>query len=342
MADKYAITRTARCCFNCLNPGHGVAACPTTFLCKVCGKKHHSLLHNPDFNPKALDKTNKQATPKQTPGKQHGSQVTTHQASIGGKNVILATSNLDIKAKTGTVRARCLLDSGSQGCFVTERFVKRAALYRQKSQVSVKSLGAITPQQTNGACIIEILMPDASFVTISCLIMSEISGNLPNERVIISDQVAQKLDEFDLADPDFARPAAVDILLGVEAYNAVVTGEIVHVNGLTLTKTSFGWVISGALSDDLSDCGSKELKCMLSKVDVRLDIQKFWEVEEAPGLNSSCEERLPVKRAEKECNDFYEKTTFRNKSNRIVVKCLSTAVASWDTLREWLRRESST
>ena len=59
---------------------------------------------------------------------------------------------------------------------------------------------------------------------------------------------------------------------------------------------------------------------MLSKVDVRLDIQKFWEVEEAPGLNSSCEERLPVKKSEKECNDFYEKTTFRDESNRIVVK----------------------
>ena len=32
-------------CFNCLREGHRVTNCLTTFTCRVCNRRHHSLLH---------------------------------------------------------------------------------------------------------------------------------------------------------------------------------------------------------------------------------------------------------------------------------------------------------
>ncbi|XP_076384568.1 uncharacterized protein LOC143263623 [Megalopta genalis] len=45
---KTKIVQEARLCFNCLSSGHRVRAC-TRSHCKQCGRKHHSLLHNPEF-----------------------------------------------------------------------------------------------------------------------------------------------------------------------------------------------------------------------------------------------------------------------------------------------------
>ncbi|CAL7932860.1 unnamed protein product [Xylocopa violacea] len=48
--QKTKVVQDAQICFNCLEPGHRVKACTRT-RCKICDKKHHSLLHRPDIHP---------------------------------------------------------------------------------------------------------------------------------------------------------------------------------------------------------------------------------------------------------------------------------------------------
>lgn len=43
--DRRIWAETESACFNCLSPSHLVDACPSSFRCKSCGQKHHSLLH---------------------------------------------------------------------------------------------------------------------------------------------------------------------------------------------------------------------------------------------------------------------------------------------------------
>ena len=40
-------------CFNCLSRGHSIKDCKCKTRCKECQRKHHTLLHDPNFEPKA-------------------------------------------------------------------------------------------------------------------------------------------------------------------------------------------------------------------------------------------------------------------------------------------------
>ena len=44
--ERRTLAAKAKLCFNCLNPGHVVADCKSTFKCKTCKAQHHSLLHD--------------------------------------------------------------------------------------------------------------------------------------------------------------------------------------------------------------------------------------------------------------------------------------------------------
>ena len=52
MEVKKQTIAKARLCFNCMSSGHAALACPSTFKCKVCQRKHHTLLHVEQGKPK--------------------------------------------------------------------------------------------------------------------------------------------------------------------------------------------------------------------------------------------------------------------------------------------------
>ncbi|CAB3244845.1 unnamed protein product [Arctia plantaginis] len=43
---KSEVVKSNRLCYNCLSPGHPVYYCKQKTSCKICGKRHHSLLHH--------------------------------------------------------------------------------------------------------------------------------------------------------------------------------------------------------------------------------------------------------------------------------------------------------
>ncbi len=45
------IVRQSKGCVNCLHRSHQVAQCSSTFTCRTCKSKHHSLLHKDDNPP---------------------------------------------------------------------------------------------------------------------------------------------------------------------------------------------------------------------------------------------------------------------------------------------------
>ncbi len=44
---RHGLAKQARLCYNCLKSGHGISACPSTSVRRVCAGKHHTLLHRP-------------------------------------------------------------------------------------------------------------------------------------------------------------------------------------------------------------------------------------------------------------------------------------------------------
>lgn len=45
--DRRSMAKGKSLCFNCLKPGHSSSTCSSKFNCKVCSRRHHTLLHGP-------------------------------------------------------------------------------------------------------------------------------------------------------------------------------------------------------------------------------------------------------------------------------------------------------
>ncbi|XP_037930615.1 uncharacterized protein LOC119665466 [Teleopsis dalmanni] len=119
-----------------------------------------------------------------------------------------------------------------------------------------------------------------------------------------------------LADPDFANPNQIDLLIGAEFYHSLLSiGQIKIGEGLpTLQNTIFGWICSGKVSNG----NQKLLTCgMCSETDDEvLDniLTKFWQLEE---INQTDDK---FTHAEKKCKESFAQITHHNHEGRFVVK----------------------
>lgn len=120
-----------------------------------------------------------------------------------------------------------------------------------------------------------------------------------------------------LADPDFATPGRVDLLLGADVYSDVV------LNGRrcgprdtpTAFETKLGWVLAGRISHSSLSSHSHHVVASHHTTIVSGDelIRKFWETEENPKhqSNLSAEERSVVR--------HFEQTHSRSEMGRFIV-----------------------
>jgi hypothetical protein len=47
IGERIKKVKSKNLCFNCLKSTHQVGNCDSTFSCRYCRKRHHSLLHDP-------------------------------------------------------------------------------------------------------------------------------------------------------------------------------------------------------------------------------------------------------------------------------------------------------
>ncbi|KAF9822893.1 hypothetical protein SFRURICE_010422, partial [Spodoptera frugiperda] len=124
-------------CFNCLGGNHTVINCKKPTTCKLCHKRHHSLLH-PN-----LDGTNKRDTASK-PTVVEASPSTSSAPVVSCIIYQHGSCSWTIKAesKTGNYQVvRALLDQGSQACFVTEDTVQFLRLKKIPIHGMVSGLG---------------------------------------------------------------------------------------------------------------------------------------------------------------------------------------------------------
>ena len=142
-------------CFNYLGNSHRTPQCKVEWRCKFCSGKHNSLL---PCNSKPAQKNNRsncnnERQPQSTRTEQHNnsqSGVTVCHTSKGrsSSQILLATAILYVRDKYGQlVKYRALLDSASQGHFVTERLVQQLHLRKFKAQIPVQGINEVTKTQ---------------------------------------------------------------------------------------------------------------------------------------------------------------------------------------------------
>lgn len=320
IAQRIENARSRKICLNCLrSTAHFANKCPSG-TCKICSRKHNTLLH---ITNAADDQAKSGENVKQESGASSSAEsnvanvVVGHSSNAASKNgAFLSTASVFAQCKDGSQRScRVLLDSGSQANFVTKDFVVALGVAPRSIDISVSGISG-TATQSNQAAQIKLRsrLNTFSFV-IDCVVVDRITDDLP--AFTVKRQAFDIPRNIPLADPQFNVSSGVDMLIGTEMFwSLICIGQIKSSDKHpTLQKTKLGWILAGKLSDYPSRSQRVTSLCTsVSNIELNDQLNKFWKMEE--GSSSSKTYTLE----EDLCEQHFVKTSFRNEQGRYVVQ----------------------
>ncbi|KAH9641403.1 hypothetical protein HF086_011432 [Spodoptera exigua] len=175
-------------CFNCLGSNHTVYDCKKQTFCRVCNKRHHSLLHpNKELhaNNDAVVKSATENTSAST-----SDQIVTCFSTRKfpkPKQVLLATALIKAENKLGEFQTvRALLDQGSQACFITEATAQYLRLKKIPVRGIVSGLGDERPTISKYMVNLTIKSKvDQEFIlNINAYVLNHITSYLPERSML--------------------------------------------------------------------------------------------------------------------------------------------------------------
>lgn len=311
-------------CFKCLKPNHNFRTCNAS-KCRKCGRKHHFLLHNPNFVNKKVEafssaKSNLTKNVPITPDpSQNGmlvkdSFVGLKRANVQ-KQVLLSTALIKVRSSYGHWEiCRAFLDGGAQSNVITERCAKILNLRRTLCDLPVKGIGEVSAGTCRKESKLEIMSCNSSFtLDINAVVMKTISSDLPNRKFDISKWSYIK--GLELADPKFNEPGRIDILIGAEHYFSLLLDDkriIGSVDYPIAVNTVFGWILSGPVTSPVG-ADSANIFSVVTQINLDESLKRFWEVEEIPNISIKSLEDV-------KCEKHFESTHYRDDEGRFVVK----------------------
>ncbi|XP_011884105.1 PREDICTED: uncharacterized protein LOC105571249 [Vollenhovia emeryi] len=316
-------------CFNCLSEKHSAQACNSKFSCRVCHKKHHSMLHI-DSNSSADPSGSVSTTGSSPPASDINPEVHSLSASTTRtrSSVLLATAWVTVRVPSGrSAVIRALLDQGSEMTFISENLAQLLRARRCRMPISVTAVGGIHAGTFRHATQISIshrqsLTP--SFST-TALILGSLTSYTPKRNTAPS--TLSHLETLSWADPDPTSPDPIEAIIGADLYSSLILDGIRKGGvGQPMAQNSvLGWVISGPIKADtesrssstphsvtssLANISSYHISCSPS---LEQELRRFWEVEELP-------QRQILTPHDKQCEEHFSSTHSRDSDGRYVVR----------------------
>lgn len=273
--DRKSFVDNLKLCSSCLRSGHATGRCRLPGSCRYCKKRHNTLLHTEDES---------NSRPSQ------GKAIV--MAAHTSPEVLLCTalvtlSNPDTKQ---SLSVRAVLDCGSQSSFITEAVKSKLKLPIQPSDINIVGIGDSFIKQSTERCSLQLSSKNTTpfSVTMSCLVLPSICGKVPKYPCNI---LHVDLSNFNLADPKFNEPAAIDLLIGADLFWDLI-GSDQHSLGdkqPILRSSKLGWLIAGPmLIDCLQPQKVKSIICNFAQqepsslADIHHLMSQFWELEKIP------------------------------------------------------------
>ena len=148
------------------------------------------------------------------------------------------------------VSARALLDQGSDVSLITERLVHQLCVPQKAFNVRVIGVGKQCDNKTRG--VVQLLIKPRFDSSVEFEITAYILPNLTELIPKGSPEPASwpHLQNLLLADPHFAKPGVIDIILGAEIYGHLLECSILKGPSTApiAQASKLGWFISGAHS----------------------------------------------------------------------------------------------
>lgn len=299
-------------CFNCLIPRHSVRFCRQTTACKLCRRRHHTLLHvNPDTQQTHATHV-EDDTEEEEETVDDTSQLAVHKADITGTQVLLATAMVRIQGKDGRKQTfRALVDQGSQASFITTSAAQRLRLPRQNlfSKVTGVDPKFSTISKEVVGLNLYALHNDSPVLDIKAHVLTTLASILPRKEIKI--HCESELNKLPLADPTFCKPSGIDMLLGAEVYAQILQDGVKRYGSVIAQNSLLGWLISGKVDKEESEV--REIFMMHSQLQTDDMLQRFWESEELHAKN-----RIPTA-SESQCEKIFDESHSRTDSGRYIV-----------------------
>ena len=197
-----------------------------------------------------------------------------------------------------TTPARALLDSASSTSFMSEHLAQLLRLPRTRKTAHIAGIGGLSNNSLHQSVVhfsISPLQLPTRRMNMEAVVLPKVTLNIPTSHVPLRSEW-DRLSGLDLADPHFGSPGAVDLLLGVDVFTAVLGhGRRSGPQGSpTAVETSFGLVLAGTAQCNASLI--QEVSHHVSTLSGDDILRKFWEVEEFANPRSllTSEEQMVV------------------------------------------------
>ena len=304
-------------CYNCLGL-HRVSACRSSRRCSKCGKKHHSSIHRVNQSNK---KESSNTDSSKTESTQADSTVQANCAAIhaasSAPNVLLATVQVIVYSdKNEQVKARALIDPGSQISFISERLTQRLHLPREKTSLLLHGIGATKAGRTRGSVSIKLKphFESSKECTIIAHVIPRLTSN--NTSVSVSNTNWPHLKNLQLADPDFQSNGHIDIIIGADYYGQIIEEGLRRgtINTPTAQATIFGWVLFGPSKSGPSAPKAQSYHVSIDEELYEL-LQRFWKLDEMPISSTSS-----LSAEQQQCEDHFKATHSRNSTGHYIVR----------------------
>ncbi|XP_058128506.1 uncharacterized protein LOC131292787, partial [Anopheles ziemanni] len=232
--------------------------------------------------------------------------------------VLLQTAIINIVDSFGLVHpARALLDSASQPDMISSQLAHRLRLKRKKVNVMLQGAGQST-RPLKESVHAKIASRTKQFeVGVEFLIVDKLMANLPLRDVNTTSWNIPS--ELILADPEFYKSSAIDIILGARHYAAFFEGSAqlkLAPTLPTLQESVFGWVVTGSIGSPEPSEGTSNVAhttAVICMTTLEESIERFWKSEELWFNDGYSPE-------ERQCEAIYRNTTQRDPSGRYIVR----------------------
>ncbi len=259
--------KDAKHCFNCLCHKHALKDCQSTYTCRTCGAKHHTLLHKEPSSPTPPDANASVITTDEETAVQH---VSTLPSALLSTALTLA-SNGDYRQK-----ARALLDSGASISLMSERLASSLKLkrYPQRLQIAGVTGGAVSKYHVF-VDLASLHSTDAdNKVRVKCHVVPLLQSIRPPRNPPELLNLPCINGKQPVADP--ALGGEIDLLLGIADCGRCARGHpsLSDDQATMANPTLFGWTLGGAIPD--SSLTTSILRAQSKEDSLDSLLQRLW------------------------------------------------------------------
>lgn len=214
-------------------------------------------------------------------------QTSTDHKILNQIPACLGTVLTRIRFANGSVSRilRGFCDTGAQVNLITESCVQTMQLRREKIRVPIAGLGSSTTAYGIVNIILTHRTDDNVRIPLTALVVHHITGTIPEAS--IDSPFDDLIPADELSDPGYKSPGKVDILLGAEAWAAII-GQKMHrkcTNGryAIAHSTALGWTVFGYMPT-AAQVPFKSCQAVINIDDARIDqmLIKFWNADALP------------------------------------------------------------